>query len=163
MNMLALVLPFSIVMAENNMYKYDSYYFKFSNDARDWLSAHKYCKTQGGSLASIHDASDNDRCGDARHRITPINYDANMLDSSIRVYNACWTQRCWLGLNDRSKEGSWVWSDGSPVGDYHQWAAHEPDNTRWSNGDEDCGYLHGMGYTDPTKHKQVQCCFFNIL
>lgn len=41
------------------------------------------------------------------------------------------------------------------MGDYHQWALHEPDNTRWSNGDEDCGYLHGMGYTDPTKHKQV--------
>jgi len=127
-----LLLPLCVtVTAETNMYKYDSYYFKFSNDARDWLSAHKYCKTQGGTLASVHDASDNDR-----------------------VYNACWTARCWIGLNDRSKEGNWVWSDNTQVGDYHQWAAHEPDNTKWTNGDEDCGYLHGMGYTDPAKHKQ---------
>lgn len=119
--------------------KYESYQYKFfggsgisssSVGQLDWISAHRYCRSQGGVLASVHSSDDNDR-----------------------VFNACWAERCWMGINDRQNEGVWGWSDGSTL-DYHRWAPHEPDNTRWAHGDEDCGYLHGLAYPDSNKHKQ---------
>jgi len=40
----------------------------------------------------------------------------------------------WIGGTDKSNEGVWEWSDGSPW-DYHNWGPTEPNNFR---GDEDC-------------------------
>lgn len=44
----------------------------------------------------------------------------------------------YLGLYDAFKNGTWVWSDGTPV-DYKNWAEGRPDN---STGFEFCAQLH---------------------
>ncbi|HIF07143.1 MAG TPA: lectin, partial [Gemmatimonadetes bacterium] len=42
-----------------------------------------------------------------------------------------------MGFNDRSSEGTWVWSDGSSVS-YTNWHSSEPNDS----GGEDCGQMN---------------------
>lgn len=43
----------------------------------------------------------------------------------------------WIGLNDRDIEGTFAWSDGTPLGDFADWADDQPDSGR-GDVDEDC-------------------------
>ncbi len=47
-------------------------------------------------------------------------------------------QDYWLGLDDRAEEGSFVWDDGSPLGE-HRFAQGQPDN----GGEADCAHVLG--------------------
>ena len=55
----------------------------------------------------------------------------------------------WIGLNDRLKEGQFVWSDGTPFLDsslsYSNWRYGQPDN---SKNLEDCVELNKKGWND---------------
>jgi hypothetical protein len=44
----------------------------------------------------------------------------------------------WMGYNDISSEGVWVWVNGEPT-TFRGWCAGEPNNDGWGN--EDCGQL----------------------
>lgn len=52
----------------------------------------------------------------------------------------------WIGLNDRFKEGQFVWSDGTHFNSsvYSNWNDGEPNNA----GDEDCVELRSSGWND---------------
>lgn len=49
----------------------------------------------------------------------------------------------WIGLNDRLKEGEFVWSDGTPF-EYDDWRYGEPNNV----GNEDCARLSRDKWND---------------
>ena len=51
-------------------------------------------------------------------------------------------QPSWIGLNDITEEGQWVWNNGEPL-TYTNWALQEPNNT--SIGDEDYVILGPSG------------------
>ena len=53
-------------------------------------------------------------------------------------------ERNWIGLNDRLKEGQFVWSDGTPFNSsvYNDWGDGEPNN---DDGNEDCVELDYTG------------------
>ena len=60
--------------------------------ARNWDQAEEYCQTSFGThLASIHSQS-------TQNEVTEL----------------C-KHRCWIGLNDKTHEGVWEWSDGTAV------------------------------------------------
>ncbi|KAI8507060.1 hypothetical protein Bbelb_154990 [Branchiostoma belcheri] len=54
----------------------------------------------------------------------------------------------WIGLNDRTVENSWTWSDGTPVSDgvFTNWAPGEPNNY---NNEQDSGKPKEEPMTDP--------------
>ncbi|KAJ8272623.1 hypothetical protein GJAV_G00091410 [Gymnothorax javanicus] len=57
----------------------------------------------------------------------------------------------WIGLSHRHQEGTWMWTDGSPV-DYEKWIPGQPDNL---DNNEHCvhsdyGYLRN--WNDVTRH-----------
>ena len=42
---------------------------------------------------------------------------------------------CWIGINDRDNEGTFIWADGTESA-YTRWSSGEPNDYR---GNEDCG------------------------
>jgi len=82
-----------------------------------WSAANSYCKNLWdgqGNLASIDDDRENEW-----------------------VFNKGGKNSIWIGGNDISTEGNYVWSDGCSMS-YKKWAPNQPDN--WNN-NEDCLHL----------------------
>lgn len=68
-----------------------------------WTDAESFCQSwsAGAHLASIHSAEE--------QKFVQTNFPRDI----------------WLGGNDLAKEGTWVWSDGTPW-DYFNWKSGEP-------------------------------------
>ena len=84
---------------------------------RTWADAQANAANMGGNLVAINDADENEAVAD--------------------LLTANGSSQAWIGFNDRTTEGEFVWSDGSPV-TYTNWAPNEPND---SGGDEDCAEL----------------------
>jgi len=73
--------------------------------ARNWESQRNRCRDLGGDLVAIDNQAENDW----------LTY---LFDLPVAS---------WIGLNDRSREGTYVWSSGSAAG-FRFWASGEPNN-----------------------------------
>ncbi|CAM9701056.1 unnamed protein product, partial [Heterosigma akashiwo] len=93
------------------------YYYNEDSLGRD--DAQTACEALGGMLASI-DSSD---------------VDSEVLDLTGGT-------TAWIGLNDESTEGTYVWADGTSVGDYTNWNSGEPND--WGDS-EDCVEMTSSG------------------
>ena len=74
------------------------------------------CAADGNNLASMHSNEDHLLVIDACNAVSD-------------------TGNCWIGLSDAAVEGTWAWTDGTPV-DYENWNAGEPN--AWGAGPERC-------------------------
>lgn len=99
--------------------------YKYVGSTTSWNGAEAGCTSLGSysHLVSIHSNAEN-----------------------VLVYGFCEARRCHIGLNDIANEGTFVWSDGTPV-DYAQWHGGEPNNCC---GSEDCGEMWDRGGSTPT-------------
>ena len=88
-----------------------------------WAAARVGCQSRGGDLASIHSAAEQ----------------AQLVALAPRLGAS---HDYWIGLNDIAREGTWVWSDGTPV-DYSAWSTITTPFSRNGepNGDGDCAQL----------------------
>ena len=91
----------------------------FGNAKRlNWHSALRYCRQHNGYLADVDSDAEN----------TAV---VNVFQSSRELKVA------WIGFNDISKEGKWVWQlkrSSRNVVPYTNWLIKQPDNSN----DEDC-------------------------
>ena len=62
---------------------------------------------------------------------------------------------CWIGLNDISSEGTFVWSDGSDAL-YRNWKVGEPNN----HGSEDCVYYRENRNWNDLSCTRTRTCLF---
>lgn len=76
---------------------------------KSWSDARAYCLAKGGDLASLRGKEDNDKVEALLNK--------HMIDPGL-----------WIGANDRSKEGHFEWSDGSPFS-YTNWQSGRPMNS----------------------------------
>ncbi|XP_063422181.1 macrophage mannose receptor 1-like [Mytilus trossulus] len=88
------------------------YCYSFQGDLLSWQDARQVCQKMGGDLASVHDRAEQV-------------YIQTQLSSSFSMW-------MWLGGTDRSKEGGWSWSDGTPF-QFLNWAGGEPNGDRREN------------------------------
>ncbi|KAG9356090.1 hypothetical protein JZ751_000934 [Albula glossodonta] len=100
--------------------------FKYIAGSKDWATAEKTCRDNGGTLASVHSAEEHESVKQAYRALSGK-------DDSF-----------WVGLSDCQKEGLWLWSDGS-VFTFQKWNPRQPDN--WHN-DEDCVHTNVGGPKD---------------
>ncbi|XP_028249454.1 CD209 antigen-like protein E [Parambassis ranga] len=92
----------------------------FSADSASWERSRQDCREKGADLVAI------DSYEEQEFLTTTIN------------------QTSWIGLNDRDHEGTWKWSDGTPLDSTPAyWREDQPDNGNgdplW--GEEDCVYI----------------------
>merc|ERR1712215_338747 len=92
----------------------DSCYLVDRGGVRSWFEAQEYCWTQGGYLAEITSAAENEllRVG--------------LLDMNTDF---------WIGLEDFAHEGTWRWAESHQKASWTNWNTGEPNS---HSGDEDC-------------------------
>lgn len=81
-------------------------------DTATWSESESVAITMGGHLVTINDQAENEWIYNTFSSLIPSTFSS----SSI-----------WIGLNDVSKEGEFVWTSGEPVS-YLNWYPNQPDN-----------------------------------
>jgi len=97
-------------------------YCYFSSPAcATWLTAESNCSEMNADLVTVHNQEEN-----------------------VFIQHRHAGDRSWIGLNDRSVEGSFVWTN-KEISSFRFWASKQPNN--WNN--EDCVHTLGVrhGYT----------------
>ena len=99
--------------------------YTVSTRLESFSSASKSCAKDGGTLAVIRNADENNL-----------------------VQELCGAEACWIGLSEPPKSESYIWSDGTAAGKkgvwkgYTNWNPGEPNN--W-HGDEDAAFMNYWG------------------
>ncbi len=96
----------------------DHAYLFCNRMASSWMSARSHCTQYGYDLLAVEDEEEMDW----------------VIDQAEDFH----TPFVWTGLNDRSEEDQWAWSNGESA-DYSPWNEGEPNN--WSD-NEDCGIVY---------------------
>ena len=108
----------------------------FTSTSRiNWETARQRCLLWGYDLASVKNSQENSLLYATRSTSNSVN--------------------CWIGLNDRSSEGLYVWSDGSNSL-YRNWRFGEPNNQE----NEDCvHFFNNVDWNDKSCTYTVSCFF----
>ena len=91
--------------------------YRFCANTLNYANASAACQAAGYHLVSIGSAAE----------------DSFVHSNAVAVANVKW----WIGLNDIAVEGTFVWTDGTPL-IYTNWEPGEPNNA----GNEDCGQIN---------------------
>jgi low affinity immunoglobulin epsilon Fc receptor len=101
--------------------------YLFCLDVATWQQANDRCRALGYELVKIQDPNEMDFVFTQGSEVAGGPND--------------W----WIGLRDVDAEGSFVWSDGTPLGDFAPWAPLQPDQGGAEvTLEEDCIESHGM-------------------
>jgi len=84
-----------------------------------------------------------------RHKNSVL-VDVNNNEENVFIQNRHSGGKSWLGFNDRSTEGDFIWEDRGP-GNFTAWAKNQPNNFR----EEDC--VHALGVEYSYEWNDVKC------
>uniref|UniRef100_A0A3Q2WGQ3 C-type lectin domain-containing protein n=1 Tax=Haplochromis burtoni TaxID=8153 RepID=A0A3Q2WGQ3_HAPBU len=121
MHIISMWLEMSHSQCQSGWREYENKCYFFSTDTKSWLEANEFCLEHNSNLMSIQD-----------------------IHERLWVRTQISSEIYWFGLNDRTVEGVWEWSDGSPFIQYlSHWMSGQPDD--W-NDNEDCGQVVGYNF-----------------
>ena len=107
---------------------FGGYCYFTSRACASWLTAESNCSTMSSNLVTVHNQEEN-----------------------VYIQHRHNGERSWIGLNDRSVEGSFVWTN-KEISKFRFWAPQQPND--WKN--EDCvhtlGAKHGYTWNDVPCH-----------
>ncbi|CAH3133210.1 unnamed protein product [Porites lobata] len=115
---------------------FGGYCYFTSRACASWLTAESNCSTMSSNLVTVHNQEEN-----------------------VYIQHGHNGERSWIGLNDRSVEGSFVWTN-KEISKFRFWALQQPND--WKN--EDCvhtlGARHGYTWNDvPCTNCYNYTCF----
>ncbi|CAH1272632.1 TNR [Branchiostoma lanceolatum] len=74
--------------------------------------------------------------------------------ASLQNQQADGIANVYIGLNEITSEGNYVWEDGSDIGNFHPWEPGQPNNYR---GNEDCFWMTGPSNANPHTWNDISC------
>ncbi|CAH1272703.1 TLL1 [Branchiostoma lanceolatum] len=74
--------------------------------------------------------------------------------ASLQNQQADGIANVYIGLNEITSEGNYVWEDGSDIGNFHPWEPGQPNNYR---GNEDCFWMTGPSNANPHTWNDITC------
>ncbi|XP_022808787.1 uncharacterized protein LOC111345773, partial [Stylophora pistillata] len=124
-------LFFHVDICEPGWSYFDGYCYFASPACASWLTAESNCSAMGSQLVTVHNQKEN-----------------------VYVQHRHNGERSWIGLNDRSVEGTFVWTN-KEISRFRFWAPQQPND--WSN--QDC--VHTLGAKHRYAWNDVPCknCF----
>ncbi|KAM9786227.1 galactose-specific lectin nattectin-like [Neosynchiropus ocellatus] len=116
--------------------------FIFHASPKDWADSEVSCLNAGGNLVSYHSKEEYDFIKAMIKRVTGVD------------------KRIWAGGYDATKNGVWLWSDGSDF-NYSNWGKGEPNN---GGGTEHCMELNWRGNPNDHQchHKKPFMCSMDV-
>ena len=110
---------------------FSGYCYFTSSTCSSWPTAEKKCVKMGSHLATVHNQEEN-----------------------VYIQHRHNGEKSWIGLNDRSAEGSFVWINKG-TSSFRFWAPNQPNNYK----DQDC--VHTLGAKNEYTWNDVSCdtCF----
>ncbi|KAJ8029241.1 Brevican core protein [Holothuria leucospilota] len=110
-------------------------YLYVGTPASNWKRAEEYCVNGGSHLASVHSKEEDDYIRDLwRMSRNEQTFFLDALKEKVAPISVA--PFVYIGLNDRAKEGTYEWTDGSPV-DYVNWMRNNPSSDPALSGRED--------------------------
>ncbi|XP_063754781.1 lactose-binding lectin l-2-like [Eleginops maclovinus] len=106
--------------------------YKYIATHLTWADAELHCVSLGANLVSIHSDGEDE-----------------FVKSLIKNFDIT-EGLTWIGLSDVHKEGSWMWSDGSPA-IHFLWEATQPDNSKRKD------HCVNTNYNAPRKWNDDRC------
>ncbi|CAH3179854.1 unnamed protein product [Porites lobata] len=106
---------------------FNGYCYLSSSVCAPWVTAVSNCSAMNSYLVTVHNQEEN-----------------------VFIQHRDNGERSWIGLNDRSVEGSFVWTS-KEITSFRFWAPQQPNN--WKN--EDC--VHTLGANDGYTWNDVSC------
>ncbi|XP_078697437.1 uncharacterized protein LOC144925333 [Branchiostoma floridae x Branchiostoma belcheri] len=105
--------------------EYNNHCYKYVKSRVDWFTADARCKACGANLVSVHSREENEFVsGLIPNDPRRAHWHPFLRDRVARLSAA------YIGLR-KWKAGSWMWSDGSQVQGYTDWAGGPNDRARW--------------------------------
>ncbi|CAH3195723.1 unnamed protein product [Porites evermanni] len=115
---------------------FGGYCYFTSRACASWLTAESNCSTMSSNLVTVHNQEEN-----------------------VYIQHRHNGERSWIGLNDRSVEGSFVWTN-KEISKFRFWAPQQPND--WKNEDSvhTLGAKHGYTWNDvPCTNCYNYTCF----
>ena len=106
---------------------FSGYCYLTSSVCAPWVTAVSNCSTMNSHLVTVHNQEEN-----------------------VYIQHRHNGERSWIGLNDRSVEGSFVWTNKEMIS-FQFWARQQPNNLK----NEDC--VHTLGVEDGYTWNDVSC------
>ncbi|CAH3168899.1 unnamed protein product, partial [Porites evermanni] len=115
-------------ICQSGLSYFSGYCYFTSRTCGSWITAVSNCSAMSSNLVTVHNQ-----------------------DENVYIQHRHNGERSWIGLNDRSVEGSFVWTN-KEISSFRFWAPRQPNN--WRN--EDCvhtlGAKHGYTWNDVPCH-----------
>ncbi|XP_046572446.1 C-type lectin BML-2-like [Haliotis rubra] len=105
----------------NGWTKYDDSCYSVFTNKNSWHEAQQFCTEFGSHLATLDTKAKNTNARDFLHY--------------LRV-----NESVWIGVNDRHKEGAWIWDSNQKPVTYTAWASGEPNQS--DGHQEDCVIMY---------------------
>ena len=107
-------------------------YSHFTSTGINWVDARLQCVSRGYDLATV-----------------------TSLEENTLMFSLNPGSNCWIGINDRENEDTFIWADGTES-TYTRWSPGEPNDV---GGTEDCGETFGNENWNDDPCTRVNLCY----
>ncbi|KAH7702120.1 macrophage mannose receptor 1 [Aphelenchoides avenae] len=104
--------------------------YRFNHEPRTWYEARTHCAQDGGRMAKLESEEENAYVIAAMWSTPKSVVDPDIVDD------------VWIGLYTPRRNCDFLWTDGTPYGDFHPWDADEPSKCYARQG-RYCAKIHG--------------------